>query len=514
MTTTIDRNSPDLWRHVVSTTNQTHAPISPFPHETIPAFPLSSVADVTTAVQRAREVQRIWALTALKDRQTVMSRFHDIVLGHETEILDVIQRETGKARAHAMDEVLHVAMNAGYLARVGKKVLRTERRAGAFPILTQSKVHHIPNGVVGVISPWNYPFTLAISDALAAIMAGNAVVIKPDLQTVWSAIYAVELLEQAGAPQGLVQIVVGDGPTLGQELVAHVDYICFTGSTRTGRLIATQAAQRLIGAALELGGKNPMIVCADADLDKFVDIAIHSCFTSAGQLCVSTERIYVAQEIYELAVSKLASRVTSLTIKAEMGWGYDIGSLTTSAQHERVVAAINNAVAQGAHVVVGGKSRPDIGPLVVEPTILSHVSDQMDVARQEVFGPCVFISPFETEEQAIALANDSEYGLSGSVITRDVARGRAIATKLKCGSVNVNEGFAATFGSVSAPMGGMGDSGLGRRHGPEGIRRFTQPQTISVQRFMLISRAFGMTDRQWSRFLARSLKLMRALRIR
>lgn len=509
-----EQESNDLWRHIVSTTGETYQATSPFPGELISSVPLSSIHDVDVAVNQARLVQSAWSNSSYEHRAGILSRYHDEVLRNSGFILDVIQRETGKARSHAMEEILHVAMNAQFLSRKSEEVLQTQKRAGAFPIFTQTQVRQVPKGVVGVISPWNYPFTLAITDALAAVMAGNAVVIKPDLQTVWSALYAVDILEHVGLPPGLISVVVGDGPTLGEALIDRVDYVCFTGSTATGKIVAQKSAARLLGTSLELGGKNPMIVCSDADLKKFVDIAIHACFTSAGQLCVSTERMYIAREIYDQALELLAEKVSKLRLKAEIGWGYEVGSLTTQAQLDRVSAALKKAISEGAQVVVGGRGRPDIGPLVFEPTLLKNVSEHMDIARHEVFGPCVFATPFDTESQAIAMANDSVLGLSGSVITKDVKRGRAIAAQLKCGSVNINEGFAAAFGSVAAPMGGMGESGLGRRHGNEGILRFTEPQTISVQHVLRVTPQFGLSDAQWASLMSKIIRILKVLRIR
>jgi succinate-semialdehyde dehydrogenase/glutarate-semialdehyde dehydrogenase len=450
----------------------------------------------------------------VRERARIIRNVHDIVLRDNSEILDAIQRETGKARAHAMEEIFHVAMNSAYIGRTASRTLRTQRRPGLFPLLTRTRVRAVPKGVVGVITPWNYPFTLSLSDALAALAAGNSVVIKPDEQTAWSALHAVEVLGRAGLPEGVASVVVGDGRTIGGALIDEVDYVCFTGSTATGRVVAERAARRLIGTSLELGGKNPMIVCADADIDRFLDIAVHACFTSAGQLCVSTERMYVHRDIYEEVVSRLVSRVESLKVDARLGWGYDVGSLTTIAQRDRVLEAVNNAVEQGATIATGGYARADIGALVVMPTVLTNVTPSMAISHQEVFGPVVFVTPFDDINQAIAMANDSPYGLSASVITKNASTGEAIAAKIHSGSVNVNDGFGATFGSVSAPMGGVGDSGLGRRHGPEGMLRFTEAQTISTQRLLWPTPPFGMSPKTWSRVMSAALRILKAMHIR
>lgn len=504
----------DATRWVVSSTGDKQQATSPFPGVTLEAVPMSSTADVVSAVHQVRAVQRQWAARPLRDRRRVLHAAHRILLGDTENILDTIQAETGKARGHAVEELLHAAMNAGHVAKAAHRELRPARVAGMFPLMTRVRVHRVPKGVVGVITPWNYPFSLAFSDAVAAIAAGNAVVIKPDSQTVGSVLRAVEVLYEAGIPDGLVSVVVGDGPIIGGALIDEVDYVCFTGSTVTGRVVAERAAKRLIGCSLELGGKNPMIVCADADIDRLMDIAVHACFTSAGQLCVSTERMYVHRDIYDRVVDGLVSRVSSLQLGARPGWGYDVGSLTTAAQRDRVTTAIDRAVGQGARVAVGGSVRGEVGPLVVEPTVLTDVRPDMDIATREVFGPVVFVTPVDSIAQAVELANASTMGLSASVITRDVANGRRIAAQLACGSVNINDGFAAAFGSIAAPMGGMRESGLGRRHGADGLLRFTEPQTVAQQRMVWPTPQWGVSGQQWSRLMVRSLRLLKALRLR
>ncbi len=489
-------------------------PVSPFPGERIESVPVTTVLDAVSAVTRARAAQKNWAHTTLAHRAEILNRFHDLVLDRQELLLDTVQRETGKARGQAMEEVLHVAMNARYYATTGKRAMKPKRRAGAIPLLTGVKVHHQPKGVVGIISPWNYPLSLSVCDALPALMAGNAVVLKPDLQTLWSALHAVDLLVEAGLPEGIFTVLVGDGASIGGVLVDEVDYVCFTGSTATGRVIAGRAASRLIGMSLELGGKNPMIVCADADKEKFLDIAIRACFTSSGQLCVSTERMLIAREIYDEFLAAFIEKTEALTYGAQLGWGYDVGSLTTQAQALRVNSAVDRARAEGAKIETGGRLRDEVGPFVFEPTIVTNVRSSMSIASDEVFGPVVTVIPFDSIDEAIALANDSDYGLSASVITRNVHEGKRIAEQIACGSVNVNEGYAASFGSVSAPMGGMGQSGVGRRHGVEGILRFTEPQTIAVQHLLTLSPHFGRTDEEWSSFMARSLRLLKRLWIR
>jgi succinate-semialdehyde dehydrogenase/glutarate-semialdehyde dehydrogenase len=489
-------------------------PVSPFPGVTIESVPESSKQDVALAVAKARKAQTAWANTEVSNRVKILDRFHKLLIENQDELLTTIQAETGKSRFHAADEILGLAMITAHYAKIGKRALAPKRRAGALPIFTKTYVLSQPKGVIGIISPWNYPLVLSICDALPAILAGNTVVVRPDNQTPWSAIRGLNLLRQAGLPEGVITIVTGDGNTTGTALIDEVDYVCFTGSTNTGKIVAAQTGARLIGASLELGGKNPMIVCADANLETFLEVAVRGCFTSAGQLCVSIERMYIHESIYEKFLSALVEKVKELKLGAQLGWGYDVGSLVTDALVNRVSDAVSTAVSQGAKIETGGKLRTDIGPNVYEPTVLTGVTKDMKISTEEVFGPCVYVQPFSNTEEAIALANDSIYGLSASVITSNARNGRLIAEQLRSGSVNINEGFAAAYGSVAAPMGGMGQSGLGRRHGIEGLLRFTQPQTIARQRWISIGPKFGFDEEQWTKLLGKSLLILKRLRIR
>ena len=501
-------------QNLVATSGSTINPQSPFPGVAIDSVPESSLADVKNAVALARTAQVAWANTEISHRIKILDKFHDLLIANQDELLDVVQRETGKSRFHASDEVLSLAMIAAFYAKIGKQALKPQRRAGVLPIFTKTFMVSQPKGVIGIISPWNYPLTLSICDAIPAILAGNTVVVRPDSQTPWSAIHGLELLTQAGLPDGVVTIVTGEGSTVGAALIDEVDYICFTGSTNTGKVVGAQAGARLIGASLELGGKNPMIVCADANLDTFLEVAVRGCFTSAGQLCVSIERIYIHESIYEKFLGAFVEKVKELKLGAKLGWGYDVGSLVTDALVNRVSDAVSAAVAQGAKVETGGRLRTDIGPKVYEPTVLTGVTREMKISTEEIFGPCVYVQPFATTDEAITLANDSIYGLSAAVITSNSRNGLRIAEQLKSGSVNINEGFAAAYGSVAAPMGGMGQSGLGRRHGIEGLLRFTQPQTIARQRWVSIGPKFGFTEERWTKLLGNSLLILKRLRIR
>ena len=481
---------------------------SPFDGTLVGEVPVCTADDVADAVDRARVAQAAWAGTTLAERAAVLLRYHDLVLDRQPELLDVVQRESGKARVSAYEEAADVAMTARYYAHTAARHLGPTRRRGALPFLTRTVEHHHPKGVVGVISPWNYPLTLAVSDALAALAAGNGVVLKPDSQTPFTALAAVELLYEAGLPRELFQVVTGPGSQLGPPLIEHVDYLMFTGSTATGRLIAEQCGRRLIGFSAELGGKNPMLVLADVDLDRAVEGAAWACFSNTGQLCISVERMYVEDAIYDRFVPAFVARVRRLRLAAGCTWDADIGSLVSDSQLTTVTRHVADAVAKGATVLAGGTARPDLGPCFFEPTVLTDVTDDMELARAETFGPVVAVHRVRDEHEAIALANDSDYGLNASVWST-AAHGAAVATRLRAGTVNVNDGYAAAWASHDAPMGGMKDSGVGRRHGREGILKYTEPQTVAVQRLLPMGRVPGLGHRRAAGVLNAGLRLLR-----
>ena len=351
-----------LTSRLLATSGRTVRVETPLTGAPLAHIPQSTDGDVEEAFVRARRAQAIWARTSLDERAAMLLRLHDLVLERQDEIIDLTVWESGKARKHAFDEPLHIALTARYYARTAHQHLDTQRKIGVVPALTRVEVNRVPKGVVGIISPWNYPFTMALCDGLPALLAGNAVVTKPDSQTMLTALLGARLLDEAGFPKDLWQVVAGLGSEVGTSIVTRADYVCFTGSTATGKIIARQCAERLIGCSLELGGKNPLLVLRDADLEKAAEGAVRASFSNAGQLCVSMERMFVADQVYDRFVERFVSRTKAMTLGASMEWGNDMGSLISQAQLDTVVAHVDDAVAKGARVLAGGRARPDLGP--------------------------------------------------------------------------------------------------------------------------------------------------------
>jgi succinate-semialdehyde dehydrogenase / glutarate-semialdehyde dehydrogenase len=487
---------------------------SPLTGQKLADMPQASVEDVDHIFLTAARAQKHWAATDPMRRVEPFLRFADAILDRQAEILDVLQSETGKVRTHAFEEVLDAAGISRYYGKRAPRLLRTRRRPAALPLATSAEVARHAVGVVCVITPWNYPLALAVTDAVPALLAGNAVVHKPDTQTALTTLWARNLLVECGLPQRLWQVVTGDPAVIGDELIDRADQICFTGSTAAGRAIAARAGQRLIDITAELGGKNAMLVLRDANLDKAVEGAVRACFANAGQLCLSMERICVADTVYPEFVDKLAARIRNIKLGTGLDFGPEMGSLTLDRQFARVCGHVDDAVHKGATVLAGGSARPDIGPLFFEPTLLAGVTPQMAVYREETFGPVVSVYRFTDEAEAVALANDTEYGLNASIWSRDLGHARRLAAHIHAGTVSINEGYGAAYTAYGAPMGGVKTSGIGRRHGSEGLLKYTEAQTVASQRFVGFDVPRGVSQKHYARLLTAVVRALRLLRIR
>ncbi|WP_199431840.1 succinic semialdehyde dehydrogenase [Qaidamihabitans albus] len=484
---------------------------APFTGLPIATLPQATDADTRAAFAGARRAQPGWAAMPATERQQVLIRLHDLILRHQDEVLDLVQVEAGKSRLDAFDEVAATALVAAYYGKHSARLLAPRRAAGVIPVLTRAGEVRHPKGVVGVISPWNYPLALTAMDVLPALAAGNAVVQKPDNQTALSALWLHELAERAELPADAWQVVLGRGSRIGDAIVEESDYVCFTGSTPTGKHLAGQIARRLTGYSLELGGKNPMVVLPGADVAKAAAGAVAACFSSAGQLCVSVERIYVHESIREAFTQAFVRRTQALRLGATLDYSAGMGSLTSAEQLDTVSAHVADARANGATVLTGGRPRPDLGPLFYEPTILTGVTERARLFAEETFGPVVAVYGYTDVDEAVERANDTPFGLNASVWSGDQRHGWEVATRLKAGTVNVNEGFAATFGSVGVPMGGMKESGVGRRNAAEGLLKYTESQSIAVQRGFRLRPFRGMPPKLWAKGMTASMRALRRL---
>jgi acyl-CoA reductase-like NAD-dependent aldehyde dehydrogenase len=486
---------------------------NPATGEFVGEVPVASASEVAAAVGRARAAQPGWAALPFGRRADVLQRFHDRLFSGRDELLDTIQRETGKTRRDAFGELVAVASTARHYRAHGRSYLRERRRPGAVPLLTRSRVRHAPLGVVACITPWNYPFLLAIGDALPALLAGNAVVVKPAEATPLSAELAARWLGECGLPAHVLQLVYGPGSALGPALIAAVDYVAFTGSVATGRKVAAAAAERLIPCSLELGGKNPMIVLAGAPLEAAVGGLLVGAFYNSGQTCIGIERVYVERAIFERFVARAVEHTRALKVGWSLGWDMDMGSLISAAHADKVLAHVRDAVAKGAHVLTGGERRADLGPAFVAPTLLEGVTGEMALCAEETFGPVAALYPVADAEEAVRRANDSPYGLNASLWTGDGTRSLALARRIETGSVGLNSTLLI-YDSLAVPMGGVKGSGLGRRHGRAGLLRFTQPQSIVGS--LAVGGGYeglltGLTNEPRARRLARLLRLRRHL---
>ena len=469
---------PSLLSHLPESSDQVTI-VNPATGKKIYDLPQLSVGQVAKAVADARLAQPSFAAMPVKERAAALFRLHDLLLNNQDKLMDLLQLETGKARSHAFEEVAGSLGSTRYFAKIAPKVLKKQITNSGVPFVTRSYVTYSPVGVVGVITPWNYPLALQMLDVLPALAAGNTVVQKADNQTALVSLYARKLAIEAGIPESAWTVVVGDGATVGNAITDSVDYVAFTGSTKTGKIVAERASKRLIGYSLELGGKNPLIVLPGAKLGDAAEKVIAGAFGNSGQLCVSIERVYVPNSQKAAFETELATRVNSLQIGKSDNFQMDMGTLTGVNQLKRVEEYVSDAVSKGAKVLAGAKSLPELGPYFYAPTVMTDIKPEMRLAREEVFGPFIAVVGYDSIDEAVELANDTEFGLNASVVG-PVKLAEKVANRLMAGSVNINEGFRASMASIDSPMGGMKQSGVGRRNGHYGLLRFTEARTVGI----------------------------------
>ena len=451
--------------------------------EKIAELPVFDSTEVRATVERARKAQLSWSQIAMAERSRIFYRLRDLLLDEGEKLADILTGETGRPRSEVYgNELFYLCDAIGVWAKKGPRFLHPEKIRPNFPLLKTKKIisTYAPRGVIGIISPWNFPLTMTLGEALPALMAGNAVVLKPSELTPLSAIFGAEIAARAGLPENLLQVVTGYGET-GEALVDCADMIAFTGSGETGRRVMHRAAARLIPVSLELGGKDPMIVLKDADLDRAAGACVWGALMNSGQICTSIERVYVEAPIFQPFIDKVVARVRTVRQGASEK-DVDIGCMTSEEQLKTVAMQVDQAVAQGAKALTGGRRNAALPGFYYEPTVLVDVDHSMSIMTEETFGPIIPIMKVSDAKEALRLANDSRYGLSGSIFTRDAAIAQRLAQGMQSGSVCVNDSLV-TFIVADAPMGGRKESGFGYRHGAEGIRKFCQQKTIVTDKF-------------------------------
>jgi acyl-CoA reductase-like NAD-dependent aldehyde dehydrogenase len=457
---------------------------NPATGETLRELECASAAEVIAAVERARAAQPAWAEIGVPARIEMLRRFQRLLHEKKDEISRTITRQNGKPRVEALvTEVLVVLDAARFLIENANAALKPEPVPHGNLIMKTKAAHLVrePYGVIGIISPWNYPFSTPATEGLAALVAGNAVVIKPSEFTPLSSLELASLLHEAGVPRAVFQLVIGDGLTGGALVEAPVDKIIFTGSVRTGKRVAEAAARKLLPVVLELGGKDPMLILDDADLEVVTSAALWGAFMNAGQTCLSVERCYVHRSLYEKFLAAVGEKTRKLRLGNGMDPGTDIGPMIHEQQLRVVEAHVADALARGARLLAGGRRLPELGPNFYAPTVLADVTHEMLIMREETFGPVLPVMPFNDDDEAVRLANDSEFGLAASVWTSDRRRGEALAGRIQAGTVMVND-VISCFGISEAPHGGVKASGIGRTHGRLGLEEMVWVKYLDSDR--------------------------------
>jgi acyl-CoA reductase-like NAD-dependent aldehyde dehydrogenase len=505
----------------VETAARTIASVNPATGETLREMACATEEQVRDAVLRARAAQPAWFALGVHKRAKVLREFQFRLHDKKSDIAAALTREAGKPYVEALTtEVLVVLDSARFYVENAHSLLRDEHLShGNLAMKTKAGcIVREPYGVIGIISPWNYPLSTPATESLAALVAGNAVVVKPSEFTSLIALELAALLHSAGVPKDIFQVLVGDGSAGAALLNADVDKLVFTGSVATGKRIGKAAGERLLPVVLELGGKDPMVVLEDADVDVASSGAVWGAFMNAGQTCLSVERCYVHRSIYESFVEACVTKAKQLRVGAGNDPQTDMGPMIHERQLRIVEEQVEDAKAHGARAHTGGKRLPELGPNFYAPTVLTDVTHEMRIMREETFGPVLPIMPFDSEEEAVALANDSEFGLAASIWTRDRGRGEALARRLNAGTVQINDAVSC-FGISEAPHGGVKSSGIGRTHGRFGLDEMVRIKYVAADRLPRMKKVWwyrygaafagqveGLVDLQFARRVSQRLR--------
>ena len=478
---------------------------NPATGEEIGRAALMTAADVVQSVRFARAAQPAWAALSYRERAAYVLRARELVLAQTEEIAKLISLETGKPPAEAISmEVVPTLDLMNYFARNAESMLKRQKiDIGQYGYLGRSSyIFYKPLGVVGIIAPWNFPWATPLDEIAMALMAGNAVVVKPSELTSLTALKIGAIFKEAKLPEGLLEIVTGDGSTGAALVNARVDKIMFTGSVATGKRVAEAAAKQLTPVVLELGGKDPMIVLEDANLENAARAAIWGAFCNSGQACASIERCYVHEAIAQKFTELVVKETCALRQGEPAVEGVDVGAMTNERQLQIVESHVSDAIAKGARIATGGNRLNDTGGWFHEPTVMINVDHTMELMTEETFGPVLPIMTFKTDDDAVRLANDSIYGLTAAVFTSDIRRGRQLAERIDAGTVMINE-VVYTHAVAQTPWGGVKQSGYGRTHGRLGLLEMVTPQHIHANSFPWVP------DVWWFRYTKEAGRLFR-----
>jgi acyl-CoA reductase-like NAD-dependent aldehyde dehydrogenase len=507
---TVEQHLPET-HNGVAETGEGIAVENPATGETIATVPDLGAAAVTEMVAKGRAAQPAWEAFGFEGRARVLLRAQKWLMDNTEQVVSTIVSETGKTYEDAtFAEISYGGGAFGFWAKNAAEYLADERVKSSQVLVKGKKLilRFRPLGLIGVIGPWNYPLTNSFGDCIPALAAGNSVILKPSEITPLTSLLLAEGMRECGLPENVLQIATGRGET-GAALIEHVDMIMFTGSTRTGRKVAETAARRLVPASLELGGKDPMIVLSDADLERAANFATYYSMQNAGQTCISIERVYVEEPVYQEFVDKVSEKVRALRVGKPEGYGtVEVGAITFPPQLQTIKDHVADAVQKGAHVLTGGQELQGPGRFY-EPTVLVDVDHSMKIMTEETFGPTLPIMKVHDAEEAVRLANDTPYGLASSVFTRDTKRGEEIARRIEAGATTVNDAMI-NYAALELPMGGAKASGLGSRHGAGGIRKYCSQQAIVITPRLALKREVHMYPYKGrtSRLLVRFFKFL------